>query len=66
MPTKNDFDLGKNIYTKSLLVTVVFTAQFAQFTAKMTNSEKAIYFLSFMYCSINSQILIKVSDINHI
>ena len=31
-----------------LLVTVV-----AQFTAKMTNSEKAIYFLSFMSYSIN-------------
>ena len=25
----------------------------AQFTAKTTNSEKAIYFLSLMYCSIN-------------
>ena len=25
----------------------------AQFTAKMTNSEKAIYFLSLMSCSIN-------------
>ena len=31
-----------------LLVTVI-----AQFTAKITNSEKAIYFLSLMPCSIN-------------
>ena len=31
-----------------LLVTVI-----AQFTAKMKNSEKSIYFLSFMSCSIN-------------
>ena len=46
--------------TKSLLVTVV-----AQFTAKTTNSEKAIYFLSLTSCSVNrpkSQILITCKD----
>ena len=39
-----------------MLVTVVarFTATVvARFTAKTTNSEKAIYFLSLTYCSIN-------------
>ena len=40
--------LLKTKITYSLLVTVV-----AQFTAKMTNSEKAIYFLSLMPCPIN-------------
>ena len=46
--------------TKSLLVTVV-----AQFTAKTTNSEKAIYFLSLTSCSVNrpkSQMLITCKD----
>ena len=46
--------------TKSLLVTVV-----AQFTAKTTNSEKAIYFLSLTSCLVNrpkSQILITCKD----
>ena len=40
--------LIKNRNLQSLLVTLV-----AQFTAKARNSEKAIYFLSLMSCSIN-------------
>ena len=40
--------LIKNKNLKNLLVTVL-----AQFTAKMTNSENTIYFLSLMSCSIN-------------
>ena len=40
--------LLKTKITNSMLVTVI-----AQFTAKTTNSEKAIYFLSIMCCSIN-------------
>ena len=40
--------LLKKKFINSLLVTVV-----VQFTAKTTNSEKAIYFLSLMPCSIN-------------
>ena len=46
--------------TKSLLATLI-----AQFTAKTTNSQKAIYFLSLMSCSINqpkSQKLITCKD----
>ena len=35
-------------FTNSLLVTII-----AQFTAKTTNSKKAIYFLSLMSCLIN-------------
>ena len=41
--------------TNSLLVTVV-----TQFTAKTGNSKKALYFLSYMSCSIN-----KVSNVIH-
>ena len=40
--------LLKTKITNSLLVTVI-----AQFTAKTTNSERALYFLSIMVCSIN-------------
>ena len=39
---------GKQTFTNLSLESVV-----AQFTAKTTNSEKAIYFLSLMTCSIN-------------
>ena len=40
--------LLKALSYKLVLVTVI-----GQFTAKTTNSEKAIYFLSLMSCSIN-------------
>ena len=51
--------LNKNKFTNLLLVTVV-----AQFTAKTTNSEKAIYFLSFMSYSINKPKPIKLFTSN--
>ena len=47
--TLNCHSFLQKFLLNSLLVTVI-----AQFTAKITNSEKAVYFLSLMSCSINT------------
>ena len=58
--TLNFYSFLQKLLLKTKLTNLLLVPIVGQFTAKTTNSEKAIYFLSLMSCSIN-----KVSHIIH-